>query len=111
MVSFLCICYPSVWCAEVWVTSDLFSNFVPPDFLHAESLGGPQLSNIWTYEYHMGPEPYGDALDAVQSSSLASGNSWAESNSPFSDHIDVLQRLVKVGLRAKNLSSDRLLSR
>jgi hypothetical protein len=42
----------------------------------------------------MGVESYADALAIREDSSIMRGRSWIETNSPFSDHIQVLQRLL-----------------
>ena len=54
-----------------------------------------QIPSIWTFEYQMGPQPYIDAFAASQHSSVMLGQDWTHSNSPFSDHIQVLQHLLK----------------
>lgn len=58
----------------------------------------PQIPNIWSHEYQMGLQPYMRALSASKSSSLALGKAWVESNSPFSDHISTLLRLLRTKL-------------
>ncbi|KAK7408494.1 hypothetical protein QQX98_009361 [Neonectria punicea] len=55
----------------------------------------PQIPNIWSFEYQMGLEPYMDAISASHLSSMMLGKEWIHSNSPFSDHIHVLQCLLK----------------
>ena len=57
-----------------------------------------QIPDIWSFEYQMGPQRY---LDAV-SSSPPLKEAW-QSNSPFSDHIDMLQSLLKMKLDKPNL--------
>lgn len=42
----------------------------------------------------MGPEPYFDAMSATQEASMILGKDFNWSNSPFSDHIQLLQRLL-----------------
>ncbi|KAK7425913.1 hypothetical protein QQZ08_007627 [Neonectria magnoliae] len=54
-----------------------------------------QIPNIWSFEYQMGLEPYMDAISASHLSSIMLGKEWIHSNSPFSDHIHVLQCLLK----------------
>ncbi|CAM1504908.1 Fc.00g024990.m01.CDS01 [Cosmosporella sp. VM-42] len=54
-----------------------------------------QIPNIWTFEYQMGPQPYIDAFSANQHTSVILGQDWTHSNSPFSDHIQVLQNLLR----------------
>ncbi|KAI8193659.1 hypothetical protein KHU50_012439 [Colletotrichum sp. SAR 10_65] len=53
-----------------------------------------QIPNIWSFEYQTGVEPYQAAMAATQESSLALRKNWTLSNSPFSDHIQLLQRLI-----------------
>ena len=43
----------------------------------------------------MGMQPYMSAINAAEESSLILGRDWTFSNSPFSDHILLLQRLLK----------------
>ncbi|KAH7127413.1 pyridoxal phosphate-dependent transferase [Dactylonectria macrodidyma] len=54
-----------------------------------------QIPNIWSFEYQMGLEPYMDAMAASHDASSMLGKEWIHSNSPFSDHIHVLQCLLK----------------
>lgn len=54
-----------------------------------------QIPNIWSFEYQMGLDPYMDAITASHHSSMVLGKEWIHSNSPFSDHIHVLQCLLK----------------
>jgi hypothetical protein len=54
-----------------------------------------QIPSIWTFEYQMGPGPYADCLAGSADSSVVLGRAWTESNSPFSDHIHVLQGLMR----------------
>jgi hypothetical protein len=56
------------------------------------------LPNIWSFNYQMGPQSYEAALSGtlVGSESL---KLLPESNSAFSDHIDVLQQLLKARVR------------
>lgn len=54
-----------------------------------------QIPSVWSFEYQMGPGPYADCLAGSEDSSVALGRAWTESNSPFSDHIHVLQSLMK----------------
>jgi threonine aldolase len=60
-----------------------------------------QIPSIWSFEYQMGHDPYIAALAKSEESSLALGKAWTESNSPFSDHIHVLQRLMKSKIEHK----------
>ncbi|KAI8182742.1 hypothetical protein K4K51_000729 [Colletotrichum sp. SAR 10_75] len=53
-----------------------------------------QIPNIWSFEYQTGVEPYQAAMAATQESSLVLRKNWTLSNSPFSDHIQLLQRLI-----------------
>ncbi|KAI5460580.1 pyridoxal phosphate-dependent transferase [Mariannaea sp. PMI_226] len=61
----------------------------------ADGLICQQIPNIWTFQYQMGLEPYMNAMAATQQSNITLGREWGQSNSPFSDHIQVLQRLLK----------------
>ena len=60
-----------------------------------------QIPSIWSFEYQMGVDPYTAALTSSEESSLVLGKLWTESNSPFSDHIYVLQRLMKNKIERK----------
>ncbi|KAI8665841.1 BZIP domain-containing protein [Fusarium keratoplasticum] len=53
-----------------------------------------QLPGIWSHRYQMGPEPYFEAMSATQEASMILGKDFNWSNSPFSDHIQLLQRLL-----------------
>ncbi|KAI9041016.1 uncharacterized protein KD926_007432 [Aspergillus affinis] len=53
-----------------------------------------QIPSLWSFEYQMGPESYVNALTRSQDSSVVLGRGWTDSNSPFSDHIQVLQHLM-----------------
>ncbi|GJC78823.1 hypothetical protein ColLi_01661 [Colletotrichum liriopes] len=63
----------------------------------------PQIPNIWSFEYQTGIEPYLTAMAATQESSMMLRKDWALSNSPFSDHIQLLQHLLKNKLRASGI--------
>ncbi|KAF5023027.1 hypothetical protein F66182_4911 [Fusarium sp. NRRL 66182] len=54
-----------------------------------------QIPNIWSYEYQMGMQPYLNAVAATEESSMVLGKDYSFTNSPFSDHIQVLQRMLK----------------
>lgn len=54
-----------------------------------------QVPSIWSFEYQMGLDPYATAMAGSEVSNAIIGRGWQESNSPFSDHINVLQRLMK----------------
>lgn len=54
-----------------------------------------QIPDIWTFEYQMGMEPYANAITAAGEVSRALGKQWIHSNSPFSDHIDVLHKMLR----------------
>lgn len=54
-----------------------------------------QLPSIWSFEYQMGTEPYANALAGTEDTCITRGRNWIETNSPFSDHIETLQRLLK----------------
>jgi methyl-accepting chemotaxis protein len=60
-----------------------------------------QIPSIWSFEYQMGLDPYTAALSSSEESSMTLGKAWTESNSPFSDHIHVLQRLMKSKIEHK----------
>ncbi|KAM5342105.1 hypothetical protein ACJ41O_015136 [Fusarium nematophilum] len=70
----------------------------------------PQIPNIWSFEYQMGMQPYLSAINATEESSMMLGKDWAFSNSPFSDHIQLLQRLLKSKLTASGFIPDGQLS-
>ncbi|KAJ0330091.1 hypothetical protein COL922a_012631 [Colletotrichum nupharicola] len=65
-----------------------------------------QIPNIWSFEYQTGVEPYQAAMAATQESSLVLRKNWTLSNSPFSDHIQLLQRLLKRKLAASGFSPE-----
>ncbi|PNP73728.1 hypothetical protein FNYG_12918 [Fusarium nygamai] len=54
-----------------------------------------QIPNIWSHEYQMGMQPYLTAINATTESSLVLGKDYSFTNSPFSDHIQLLQRMLK----------------
>ncbi|KAI7764477.1 hypothetical protein LZL87_003682 [Fusarium oxysporum] len=54
-----------------------------------------QIPNIWSHEYQMGMQPYLTAINATAESSLVLGKDYSFTNSPFSDHIQLLQRMLK----------------
>ncbi|KAK2001913.1 hypothetical protein LX36DRAFT_310416 [Colletotrichum falcatum] len=66
----------------------------------------PQIPNIWSFEYQTGVEPYLAAMAATQESSTLLRKNWTPSNSPFSDHIQLLQRLLKNKLRASGFAPE-----
>ncbi|KDN67285.1 hypothetical protein CSUB01_01485 [Colletotrichum sublineola] len=66
----------------------------------------PQIPNIWSFEYQTGIEPYLTAMAATQESSTLLRKNWTLSNSPFSDHILLLQRLLKNKLRASGFAPE-----
>lgn len=65
-----------------------------------------QIPNIWSFEYQMGLEPYMDAMAASHDASSMLGKEWIHSNSPFSDHIHVLQCLLKDKFSMMGLSPE-----
>ncbi|KAK1139272.1 hypothetical protein N8T08_001118 [Aspergillus melleus] len=58
-----------------------------------------QIPSLWSFKYQMGPDSYVNALTRSQDSSVVIGRGWTDSNSPFSDHIQVLQRLMNQKMR------------
>ncbi|KAF7557131.1 hypothetical protein G7Z17_g880 [Cylindrodendrum hubeiense] len=77
-----------------------FRPSVTPDAIDSTVISDPgtlyqQIPNIWSFEYQMGLDPYMDAITASHHSSMMLGKEWIHSNSPFSDHIHVLQCLLK----------------
>ncbi|KAK2059517.1 hypothetical protein LY76DRAFT_19427 [Colletotrichum caudatum] len=66
----------------------------------------PQIPNVWSFEYQTGVEPYLTAMAATQESSTLLRKNWTLSNSPFSDHIQLLQRLLKNKLRASGFTPE-----
>ncbi|KAK0370444.1 hypothetical protein CLIM01_12194 [Colletotrichum limetticola] len=65
-----------------------------------------QIPNIWSFEYQTGIEPYLTAMAASQESSMALRKDMPISNSPFSDHIKLLQHLLKSKLAANGFNPD-----
>ncbi|KAG7055962.1 penicillin-binding protein [Colletotrichum scovillei] len=65
-----------------------------------------QIPNIWSFEYQTGIEPYLTAMAASQESSMALRKDMPISNSPFSDHIKLLQHLLKSKLAANGFDPD-----
>ncbi|KXH59767.1 hypothetical protein CSAL01_06416 [Colletotrichum salicis] len=65
-----------------------------------------QIPNIWSFEYQTGIEPYLTAMAATQESSMALRKDMPVSNSPFSDHIKLLQHLLKSKLAANGFIPD-----
>ncbi|EXF77898.1 hypothetical protein CFIO01_04152 [Colletotrichum fioriniae PJ7] len=65
-----------------------------------------QIPNIWSFEYQTGIEPYLTAMAASQESSMALRKDLPISNSPFSDHIKLLQHLLKSKLAANGFNPD-----
>ncbi|KAK2034749.1 hypothetical protein LX32DRAFT_607881 [Colletotrichum zoysiae] len=66
----------------------------------------PQIPNVWSFEYQTGIEPYLTAMAATEESSTLLRKNWTLSNSPFSDHIQLLQRLLKNKLRASGFTPE-----
>ncbi|KAL2670525.1 hypothetical protein Neosp_014313 [[Neocosmospora] mangrovei] len=52
-----------------------------------------QVPRIWSSEYQMGHQSYTDALSACPGG-FTRGLGWAQSNSPLSDHIQILKQLL-----------------
>ncbi|KAL2689000.1 hypothetical protein Neosp_003050 [[Neocosmospora] mangrovei] len=74
-----------------------------PDFGALATFGmTQQIPNIWSFEYQMGPDIYHDALHSSQTLSHSRGQLWIESNSPFSDHINFIQRELAAKTEAPN---------
>lgn len=67
-----------------------------------------QIPNIWTFEYQTGAQPYLNAINATQESSIVLGKDFIHSNSPFSDHIQVLQCLLKDKFSMMGATPDHL---
>lgn len=87
---------------------DPFSNhdsLLETELFHPSHLP-QQLPNIWSFEYQMGPQAYLSAVAAKEHSSLMIGQSWTDTNSPFSDHIQVLQTLLKGKLDRMSLTPE-----
>lgn len=61
------------------------------------SFGNPtqQIPSVWSLEYQMGVKPYANALARSADLRPLHGQSWLKTNSSFSDHVQVLQRLLK----------------
>lgn len=54
----------------------------------------------------MGIQPYLTAMAANEESSMMLRKDWTLTNSPFSDHIQLLQRLLKSKLNASGFAPD-----
>lgn len=67
----------------------------PP--LSASPLQLQPVPRIWSFEYQMGHQSYTDALSACLGG-FTHGLGWAQSNSPFSDHIQILKRLLSTNV-------------
>ncbi|VUC38176.1 unnamed protein product [Clonostachys rosea] len=75
----------------------------------AESLGPIQIDSLpltrmpefWGLSHQMGPQAYANALELSlpSPSNALVGLNWVESNSPFSDHIQLLKKLLKTKLK------------
>lgn len=59
------------------------------------SLSQHQIPGTWSFSYQMGTKPYATAKDQCEDLKIARRRNWPETNSPFSDHIRVLQTLLK----------------
>ncbi|KAG9251795.1 pyridoxal phosphate-dependent transferase [Emericellopsis atlantica] len=59
-----------------------------------------QIPNIWSHEYQMGMQPYLAAVSATEQSRMVLGKHYPCTNSPFSDHIQLLQHMLKNKLDA-----------
>ncbi|KAI6780683.1 uncharacterized protein J7T54_001187 [Emericellopsis cladophorae] len=59
-----------------------------------------QIPNIWSHEYQMGMQPYLAAVNATEESRMMLGKHYPCTNSPFSDHIQLLQHMLKNKLDA-----------
>ncbi|OLN97022.1 hypothetical protein CCHL11_02035 [Colletotrichum chlorophyti] len=70
----------------------------------------PQIPNIWSFKYQTGTEPYLTVMAATEETSIRLRKNWTVSNSPFSDHIQLLQRLLKNKLSASGFVSEGQLS-
>lgn len=83
-------------CSQALASTGVDS-FTTPELINVAGTNSiaPQIPNIWSFEYQMGVQPYLSAIDATERSSLTLGKEWTLSNSPFSDHIQLLQRLLK----------------
>ncbi|KAH7010484.1 hypothetical protein EDB80DRAFT_714937 [Ilyonectria destructans] len=62
-----------------------------------------QIPKIWDFGYQMGPQSYMNAISSSEKSMAILGKRWAPSNSPFSDHINVLQLFLKDKLNRTGL--------
>ena len=58
-----------------------------------------RIPNIWNFNYQMGSQSYIDAIESCASSRPTSGLRWVDSNSPISDHIQILKRLLLTKLK------------
>ena len=64
------------------------------------SLSQHQIPGTWSFSYQMGTEAYATARDQCEDLKTARRRNWPETNSPFSDHIRVLQTLLKNKINA-----------
>ncbi|KAH9238359.1 hypothetical protein K456DRAFT_1746474 [Colletotrichum gloeosporioides 23] len=89
-------------------SGQLDDNGALPELINAAGISPlyNQIPNIWSFEYQTGVEPYQAAMAATQESSLVLRKNWTLSNSPFSDHIQLLQRLLKSKLAASGFSPE-----
>ncbi|KAJ3528433.1 hypothetical protein NM208_g10200 [Fusarium decemcellulare] len=66
-----------------------------------------RMPNIWSFNYQMGNQSYADAIDACLPSRSTSGLRWVESNSPISDHIQILKKLLLTKLKQPTILDSR----
>lgn len=66
-----------------------------------------RVPNIWSFDYQMGNQSYVGAITACPSSGPTIGLRWVESNSPISDHIQILKRLLLGKIKQPNLFDNR----
>ncbi|RSL70000.1 hypothetical protein CEP54_002069 [Fusarium duplospermum] len=79
---------------------DVLDSMVPIDPNLSKSPLQPQrMPNIWNFNYQMGSQSYVDAIEYCASSRPTSGLRWVDSNSPISDHIQILKRLLLTKLK------------
>ncbi|KAL5603975.1 hypothetical protein FOVSG1_006725 [Fusarium oxysporum f. sp. vasinfectum] len=65
-----------------------------------------RMPDIWTFRYQMGTQSYANTIAVGQRSTSISGLEWTQSNSPFSDHIQVLRQLLRGKLNQPMLTKN-----
>ncbi|KEF52050.1 uncharacterized protein A1O9_12040 [Exophiala aquamarina CBS 119918] len=74
---------------------------------NAQPLSYVQIPNIWSFDYQMGPQSYANALASGTGWNALANSVWKQSNSSFSDHVQVIRLLLKKELDASWFQSTR----